>query len=205
MMPTASATSWMVRGGVEIIVDVFDNGIHPRAGGVAFGGVAIDLRVKEKEEVKEQLGDEKLVGRIVLGFALVEFLQQIKKEILELIGVICIGSKDQRLVDHETLDGFGREVFLQEAVLEVHQKACSAGAAGAVKQIDGNPDQIPCLDVEKAILDKVFALAVENEIDLVGVVIVHDALRRFESGFFDIKLLGCGINGGHWRNLRGFF
>ena len=181
--------------GVEIVIDVLDDGVHPRAVDVVGSGVAVVLRAQEEEDLEEKLGDEKLVGGIVLDFILVVFFQKLKEEILKLLGVVRVGGKDKGLVAHQLLDDVGREIFLQKAVFEVEQEARSAGAAGAVEQVGGYPDHVACFDVEKAILHKVFALAVENEIKLVGVVVVHHALRRFQRGFFDVKFLGGGVDG----------
>ena len=152
------------------------------------------MRADEKENFKQELGEEKLVGCIVLSFSFIVFFQQLKEQILKLLGLVGIGGEDKRLAAHQPTDGVGREILLQKAVFEVHQKASSAGATGAVKQIDGNPDQVARFDVEKTVFHKVLAFAVENEIKLVGVVIVHSALGCFQGSFFNIKFLGCGIN-----------
>ena len=137
------------------------------------------MRADEKENFKQELGEEKLVGCIVLSFSFIVFFQQLKEQILKLLGLVGIGGEDERLAAHQPTDGIGGEILLQKAVLEVHQKASSAGATGAVKQIDGNPDQVAGFDVEKTVFHKVFAFAVDDVVKLVCMVIMHISLRLF--------------------------
>ena len=87
------------------------------------------------------------------------------------------------------------ETGLEEIVGKIDQDAIRTFSRGAVEQVFWDQDKVPRTCTKEAVFNKIFALARDGIVDLIGFVMVHKGHRALGNGTLDVKILGGEIYG----------